>query len=98
MGFFSKLGSNVPSGPENSMANNQAVNIDTEKQETAELDSRDTGPRGAIPFTVTPEMEKTVVRKLDKRLVPLVMGLCRTAVQGLITFANIFSRSPRIPR
>lgn len=36
---------------------------------------------GNIPqdeiFRITPEMEKKVVRKLDKRLVPLVMGLCK---------------------
>jgi len=27
---------------------------------------------------ITPKMEKQLVRKLDRRLVPLVMGLCMT--------------------
>lgn len=80
MGIFSK-----PSQPEDPSAINPALapDIDTEKQDAAQIElgnmgtnENGNGAEGIVPFHVTPEMEKRVLRKLDRRLVPLVMGLC----------------------
>lgn len=74
MGFFSK----TPDDP-GAIGPAPAPDIDTEKQDVSqiELGDGDANVPGMVPFHVTPEMEKRVVRKLDRRLVPLVMGLCK---------------------
>jgi hypothetical protein len=48
-----------------------AGNVDSEKQDAVEFE-------GDIPhgLHIDPELERRVVRKLDLRLVPLVMSLC----------------------
>jgi hypothetical protein len=74
MGFLSRF-EKVPSTMEDSAVVAAALQIDTEQQGVGQVKSGNDNANG-IPFHVTPEMEKRVVRKLDKRLVPLVTGLC----------------------
>lgn len=64
----------MPSTAEDPAALASATHSDPEKQTVGEIEGRTESPSDIAPH-VTPEMEKAVVRKLDKRLVPLVMGL-----------------------
>jgi hypothetical protein len=65
----------TPSTTDNPAAVNTTSNLDPEKQTVTQVEDGNGGPAPAY-FLVTPEMERRVVRKLDMRLVPLVMGLC----------------------
>jgi hypothetical protein len=74
MGLLSKLETKVPSTAEDPAVINTALRLDQdpEKHGIAHLE----GEGGRTEVHVTPEMEKRVLRKLDTRLVPLVMTLC----------------------
>lgn len=77
MGILSRFEKRVPSTAEDPAAISTAAHLDPEKQDAAQFDGGDVGSSNGRPaFHVTSEMEKRVVRKLDQRLVPLVMGLC----------------------
>ena len=54
----------------------------------------------ALPAHVSPEIEKRLLKKLDRRLVSLVFGLCRTSYHAsTFTVMLIFIlRPPRLPR
>jgi hypothetical protein len=75
MGFLSMFEKAIPSTAEDPAAIATATHSDPEKQAVGEVEKGNEIP-GGISAHVTSEMEKAVVRKLDKRLVPLVMGLC----------------------
>lgn len=75
MGLLSRFEKPVPSTAEDPAAIATATQVDEEKQVASQLETEGEGRNGAAAH-VTPAMEKKVVRKLDKRLVPLVMGLC----------------------
>jgi hypothetical protein len=75
MGFLSRFEKKAPSTADDPAAINTAARLeqDPEKHEISQLE----GPNGnGAPYHVTPEMEKQVLRKLDSRLIPLVMILC----------------------
>ena len=78
MGFLSRFEKKVPSTAEDVAAIETAGRLDQdpEKPEISQLERDGNSPNGA-PSQVTPEMEKRVLRKLDSRLVPLVMVLCK---------------------
>jgi hypothetical protein len=75
MGLLSRFAKPVPSTAEDPAAINTAAHLGTEKPDISQAEAGNEGPNGGIPYHVTPEMERQVVRKLDKRLVPLVMML-----------------------
>jgi hypothetical protein len=77
MGLLSKFEKKVPSTADDPAAITTAAHLNyPEKTEVAQLESGHESPSAGNGFHVTAEMERRVVRKLDKRLVPLVMGLC----------------------
>lgn len=77
MGFLSRFEKKVPSTADNPAAINTAARLeqDPEKLDISQVDAEGQSPNG-VPYQVTPEMEKRVLRKLDSRLVPLVTVLC----------------------
>lgn len=79
MGLLSRFEKKVPSTADDPAAINTAAHLerDPEKHEISQLERDGESPNGT-PYHVTPEMEKQVLRKLDRRLVPIVMVLCRT--------------------
>ena len=80
MGLFSRFEKKVPSTAEDPAAIQTAAHVDRdpEKHDIAQLEDGGEG-RNEASYHVTPEMEKHVLRKLDMRLVPLVMGLCASS-------------------
>ena len=78
MGFLSRFEKKVPSTADDPAALDAAAHLDRdpEKHEISQLEQDGGSPNRAAPYHVTPEMEKQVLRKLDRRLVPLVMVLC----------------------
>jgi hypothetical protein len=84
MGFLSKFQKKVPSTADDPAAIEIAAHLDQdpEKHEISQLEGHGDSPNGA-PFHVTPEMEKRVLRKLDKRLVPMVMVLCTAQLYNI---------------
>ena len=80
MGLLSRFEKKVPSTAEDPAAINTAAHIgqDPEKHEIHHLDGDGENPNMAH-YHVTPELEQRVLRKLDTRLVPLVMVLCRSS-------------------
>ena len=76
MGFLSRFSKPVPSTAEDPAAIQTAARLGTEKAHISQTEAGNTsnGENGTA-YHVTPEMERKVVRKMDKRLVPLVMGL-----------------------
>jgi hypothetical protein len=76
MGFLSKFEKQVPSTAEDPEAITAAVQIGNKKSDTNQKESGNESTTPANSFHVTPEMERKLVRKLDTRLVLLVMGLC----------------------
>jgi hypothetical protein len=78
MGFLSRLEKKVPSTADDPAALNTAarLDLDPEKHGTSQLERDGGSANGQAPYHVTPAMEKQVLRKLDTRLVPLVMVLC----------------------
>jgi len=82
MGFLSKFEKQVPPTAEDPEAITAAVGLGNEKSDTNQNESGNENTTAANGFHVTPEMERKLVRKLDTRLVLLVMGLCMQS-QGL---------------
>jgi hypothetical protein len=81
MGLLSRFEKKVPSTANDPVAISTAGRLeqDPEKHEISQLEQDNESPNGkGTPYHVTPEMEKQVLRKLDTRLVPLVMVLCMT--------------------
>lgn len=76
MGFLSKFERKVPSTADDPAALSTAARLeqDPEKHDISPVEADKASPNEAA-YHVTPEMEKRVLRKLDSRLVPLVMGL-----------------------
>ncbi|RFU26658.1 hypothetical protein B7463_g9683, partial [Scytalidium lignicola] len=74
MGFLSKFGKPVSSTATDTAAVTAVSQLNTEKTTDSQLER---GPDNNVVTSVhiTPEMEARVVRKLDKHLLPLVMGL-----------------------
>lgn len=94
MGFLSRFEKKVPPTVDDPAAIETAARLgqDPEKHEISQVEGSE-GPNGA-PYHITPEMEKNVLRKLDTRLVPLVMILCELLPQplnriGRLTVAQI---------
>lgn len=75
MGFLSRFAPPVPSTAEDPTAIETAAQIGTEKPDISQVEAGNKSPNEETSYHVTPEMEQRVVRKLDKRLVPLVMVL-----------------------
>jgi MFS family permease len=81
MGLLSRFEKKVPSTTDDPAAISTAGRLeqDPEKHEISQLEQDNESPNGnGTPYHVTPEIEKQVLRKLDTRLVPLVMVLCMT--------------------
>lgn len=76
MGFLSKFEKQVPSTADNPEAITATAQLSNEKSYTNQNESGNESTTVANGFQVTPEMERKLVRKLDTRLVLLVMGLC----------------------
>ena len=86
MGLLSRFEKKVPSTADDPAAISTAgrLELDPEKQEISQLEQDNESPNGnGTPYHVTPEIEKQVLRKLDTRLVPLVMVLCMTLTPHL---------------
>lgn len=77
MGFLSRFEKKVPSTADDPAAIDTAARLDQdpEKHGISQLEGDGASPNGVAPRHVTPEIEKQVLRKLDTRLVPLVMVL-----------------------
>lgn len=75
MGFLSRFEKKEASPVDSSAAIPTANHPASEVQDDEQLENGITGS----PVHVTPKMEKQLIRKLDKRLVPLVMGLCMSS-------------------
>jgi hypothetical protein len=75
MGILSRFAKPVPSTAEDPAAIQAAAHLGTEKSDISQVEAGNKSSNGENVYHVTPEMEQRVVRKLDKRLVPLVMGL-----------------------
>jgi hypothetical protein len=80
MGLLSKF---RPERPPTAEIAAQSVDNDgaadkSESPNLSQIENGDNSPSVANGFHVTPEMERRVVRKLDTRLVPLVMVLCKS--------------------
>lgn len=85
MGFLSKFEKKEPPTAETPAA---TAHFDPEKQNMPiESQNESSTPREA--FQVTPEMEKRVLRKLDTRLVPLVMVLCANLPLSLVEESHL---------
>ena len=76
MGFLPKFEKQVPSTAEDPEAITTAIQLGNEKPDTNQNDSGNETTTASNSFQVTAEMERKLVRKLDTRLVLLVMGLC----------------------
>jgi hypothetical protein len=75
MGILSRFAKPVPSTAEDPAAIQAAAHLGTEKPDISQVEAGNKSSNEENVYHVTPEMERRVVRKLDKRLVPLVMGL-----------------------
>ena len=75
MGFLSRFEKPVPSTADDPAAISTAAHLGTEKADIGQVENGKESLSAANGYHVTPEMERRVVRKLDKRLVPLVMVL-----------------------
>ncbi len=75
MGILSRLAKPVPSTAEHPTAIQAAAHLGAKKKDISQVEAGSKSSNGENVHHVTPEMEQRVVRKLDKRLVPLVMGL-----------------------
>jgi len=62
----------IPNGTEEEKPRKAEPGDNTEK----DLESRACSQDGIRPYAIDPAVEKRVVRKLDKHLIPLVMILC----------------------
>jgi hypothetical protein len=75
MGFLSHFEKPVPSTTDDPAATSTAAHLETEKADVSPVEDGNESPNAATAHHVTPEVERRLVRKLDKRLVPLVMVL-----------------------
>ncbi|KAH8814833.1 MFS transporter-like protein [Xylogone sp. PMI_703] len=75
MGVFSKFGKAAPSTATDAPAIARAAQLNSEKATESQLERGPNPNPNLNAVHITPEMEARVVRKLDTRLVPLVMGL-----------------------
>jgi hypothetical protein len=75
MGSFSKFEETVCPTDEDSAAAETAAHLGTGKREPGDESGIETTRHGSEPH-VTPEMEKRLLRKLDRRLIPHIMFLC----------------------
>lgn len=96
MAIFSRSKKDNPSSVENSSIN-AAAPTDPEKAEAMAIENGRQSPIAPSPTYIDPELEKRVVRKLDKRLVSLVFVLCESKSHKLRSISNE-SRSPGLPR
>jgi hypothetical protein len=79
MGFLARFEKKVvPPTAESPAVDVAAAQTDSEKMATSQLE----GHHGIAPaqniYYVKPEVEKRLLKKMDQRLVPLVMVLCMT--------------------
>lgn len=77
MAIFSRFKKNDPSTVENP-AISAAAPSDPEKAEAIAIENGNQSPNPPSPTRIDPELEKRVIRKLDKRLVSLVFVLCKS--------------------
>jgi len=75
MGCFSKFEKKVCPTDEDSAVVETAARLGTGKREPGDESGIETIRHGNEPH-VTPEMEKRLLRKLDRRLIPHIMFLC----------------------
>ena len=97
MGFLSKFKKNEPSMAEYPAAVSTAAPNDPEKAEAMAIENGNQSPVPASPPHIDPELEKKVLRKLDKRLVSLAFVLCMSQTPSL-ELPTDSPRSPGIPR
>ena len=87
MGFLSRFEKKDLSTADGAVASPKAIGHDLGDRNLGEHEYAGNGLTTASPH-ITPKMEKHLVRKLDRRLVPLVMGLCMCIYTG-IRAANV---------
>ena len=75
MGLLSRFEKPVQSTADDPAAVNTAARLSTEKTDVRHVKNGTGGPNTEITYHVTPAMEKSLLRKLDKRLVSLVTVL-----------------------
>ena len=75
MSFFHRFQKKVPSTADGRATVATKSHSDPENVNIAEHTGVSNGFQ-TIAVQITPRMEKELVKKLDRRLVPLVMGLC----------------------
>jgi hypothetical protein len=75
MAILSRFTKEVPPTADDTTAVSKAADLDPENQGILHTHSTNGNP-GQAQCHVTPNIEKRVLRKLDTRLVPLVMFLC----------------------
>jgi hypothetical protein len=77
MTIFSRFKKDEPSTLEDP-AVSAATPSDPEKAEAMAIENGNESPNVPSPTSIDPELEKRVIRKLDKRLVSLVFVLCKS--------------------
>lgn len=78
MGFLSRFDKKVPPTADDQAAIETAASIDRDPEKD-EINHKESSGNGVLVRQFTPEMEKRVLRKIDRRLVPLVVILCGLA-------------------
>lgn len=63
----------------------------SEKPETAQLEAVREPPSAQNGYHIDPVIEKRLVRKLDKHLVPLVVLLCKLHLKSLVASLLIYT-------
>jgi hypothetical protein len=76
MTIFSRFKKDEPSSAEDPEVSAAAPG-DPEKAEAIAIENGSQSPNIPSPTRIDPELEKRVIRKLDKRLVSLVFVLCK---------------------
>ena len=70
MGLFNSKGSGTPAAKE-------VENVDPKSQDVASDEEKDPGAKVDVKNqTIDPAVERRVIRKLDRNVVPLVFALC----------------------
>lgn len=100
MGFLSRFTKEIPPTVDRNAAINEVASPDAEKQNVAQFEDGQHVP-GDDPHHVymSREIEQRVLKKLDRRLVPLVMGLCKYkySPSSRRLILTIIPRSSRVP-
>lgn len=78
MAIFSRFKKNDPSSTVADPAASGTVSSDPEKAEAMAIENGNPNPGPLSPARIDRELEKRVIRKLDKRLVSLVFVLCES--------------------